>query len=131
MESIDYYANAFAQDKISFEEIKNFYKTSIENGKEYEMLDRMTFLLMQSGPQTRIIEDSIEVLPRHLKNSNAASILKNNHINNAIRKILGLPSSDYEKSFMVILFVFKASDTWRRENVCRNHCAHEWHNITW
>lgn len=131
MEDIDYYANAFAQDKLSLEEINFFYRTSSENGEEYEILNRMAFLMMQSGPQPIIIKDSIESLPKFLKNSSASSILKNNHINNAIRKILNLSIDDCEKSFMVMLFIFKASDTWRRENICKNNCGHEWHNIKW
>lgn len=131
MENIDYYANAFAQDKVSLEEIINFYEIFIKNDDVYEILNRIAFLMMQSAPQPLIVNDCIESLPRFLKKSSAASILKNNDINNAIRKILNLPMNEYKKSFMVMLYVFKASDTWRRENICKNNCNHEWHNIIW
>lgn len=131
MENIDYYANAFAQDKVSLEEIINFYEIFIKNDDVCEILNRIAFLMMQSAPQPLIVNDCIESLPRFLKKSSAASILKNNDINNAIRKILNLPMNEYKKSFMVMLYVFKASDTWRRENICKNNCNHEWHNIIW
>lgn len=129
MENIDYYANAFAQDKVSLEEIINFYEIFIKSDDVCEILNRIAFLMMQSAPQPLIVNDCIESLPRFLKKSSAASILKNNDINNAIRKILNLPMNEYKKSFMVMLYVFKASDTWRRENICKNNCNHEWHNI--
>ncbi|SHL92492.1 hypothetical protein SAMN05444360_1067 [Chryseobacterium carnipullorum] len=131
MENIDYYANAFAQDKVSLEEIINFYEIFTKNDDVCEILNRIAFLMMQSAPQPLIVNDCIESLPRFLKKSSAASILKNNDINNAIRKILNLPMNEYKKSFMVMLYVFKASDTWRRENICKNNCNHEWHNIIW
>lgn len=131
MENIDYYANAFAQDKVSLEEIINFYEIFIKNDDVCEILNRIAFLMMQSAPQPLIVNDCIESLPRFLKKSSAASILKNNDINNAIRKILNLPMNEYKKSFMVMLYVFKACDMWRRENICKNNCNHEWHNIIW
>lgn len=131
MKDIDYYANGFAQDKVSLEEITTFYENFTENDDIYEILNRIAFLLVQSGPLPAIVGDCIESLPRFLKRSSAASILNNNDINNAIRKILNLPINEYKKSFMVMLYSFKASDTWRRENICKNNCNHEWHNIIW
>ncbi|MEG1592641.1 DUF5958 family protein [Chryseobacterium sp.] len=131
MENIDFYANAFAHDRLSLESIIVFYRISSENGDAYEILNRLIFLLAQSGPQTIIIKNCIESLPRKLKNSDAAGILKNNSINDASRKILNLSTNQYEKSFVVLLFIFKACDKWRQENICKGNCNHEWHNIKW
>ena len=131
MEILDYYINAFAQGIITLKEVTNFYDKFTLSNSSLELLDKAAFFLTQSSPKTEQIIDTIESLPKVLKNSNAASILINNHFNNAIRKILNLPISEHKKSFVLLLYIFKVSDTWRRENICKNRCNHEWHNIIW
>jgi hypothetical protein len=45
-------------------------------------------------------------------------------------KILSeLPENEYEKIIISLLWIFKITDTERRETECKNGCGHYWHNI--
>lgn len=121
------YANAFAQDKLELSEILNFYDNLENSDEAFNALKQIAYLLMQSSPSGNSITDGIAALPIK-QTSTAAIILKTNTLNNALPKILNLPVNERRKSFIVMLLVFKKSDTWRRENICRNNCSHEWHN---
>jgi hypothetical protein len=47
----------------------------------------------------------------------------------ATAKVCGLPDPELEKSFVTLLTLFKAADTYRRINFCKNECTHEWHKF--
>ena len=45
-------------------------------------------------------------------------------------KILSeLPENEYGKIIISLLWIFKITDTERRETECKNECGHYWHNI--
>lgn len=47
----------------------------------------------------------------------------------AFLKLIKLPENEHEKIVIALLWVFKITDTERRETVCKNECYHYWHNI--
>lgn len=47
----------------------------------------------------------------------------------AFKKLSELPESEYEKIIISLLWIFKITDTERRETECKNGCGHYWHNI--
>lgn len=47
----------------------------------------------------------------------------------AFLKLSELPKNEHEKIITSLLWIFKITDTERRETVCKNGCYHSWHNI--
>jgi hypothetical protein len=45
----------------------------------------------------------------------------------AFLKLRELPENEYEKIIISLLWIFKITDTERRETECKNGCGHDWH----
>ncbi|WP_337965718.1 DUF5958 family protein [uncultured Flavobacterium sp.] len=45
----------------------------------------------------------------------------------AFQKLRELPENEYEKIIISLLWIFKITDTERRETECKNGCGHDWH----
>lgn len=45
----------------------------------------------------------------------------------AFMKLKELPENEYEKIIISLLWIFKITDTERRETECKNGCGHDWH----
>lgn len=56
-------------------------------------------------------------------------ILKNFSTKIAFNKLEKLPISEHRKIIISLLWIFKQTDTERRNTECKNGCGHEWHNI--
>ncbi|MFF3677521.1 DUF5958 family protein [Streptomyces sp. NPDC002120] len=41
----------------------------------------------------------------------------------------GLPADEHVTAFRVLVSVFGAADTRRRETYCKGACGHAWHNL--
>ncbi|WP_435878339.1 DUF5958 family protein [Streptomyces bobili] len=40
-----------------------------------------------------------------------------------------LPADEHGKAFHVLVSVFSAADTRRRQTYCKGACGHAWHNL--
>lgn len=47
----------------------------------------------------------------------------------AFQKIIQLPENEHQKILIALLWIFKATDTERRNTECKNGCGHFWHEI--
>ena len=47
----------------------------------------------------------------------------------AFNKLEKLPRDENSKIITALLWIFKQTDSERRNTVCANGCVHEWHNI--
>lgn len=56
-------------------------------------------------------------------------ILKSFSTKIALNKLEKLPISEHEKIIKALLWIFKQTDTERRNTECEKGCGHEWHNI--
>ncbi len=56
-------------------------------------------------------------------------ILKSFSTKIAFNKLEKLPTSEHGKKIIALLWIFKQTDTERRNTECEKGCGHEWHNI--
>ncbi|WP_456314622.1 DUF5958 family protein [Pseudomonas shirazensis] len=56
-------------------------------------------------------------------------ILKTYSTKIALNKLLELPKSENVKTITTLLWIFKITDTERRNTECKNGCGHFWHEI--
>ncbi|EJL64480.1 DUF5958 family protein [Flavobacterium sp. CF136] len=56
-------------------------------------------------------------------------ILKNNPTKIAFNKLAVLPENENKKTITALLWIFKITDTERRNTECKNGCGHFWHEL--
>lgn len=98
----------------TFEILKNYIFNSIPNKSDYN----------SDSYQKAIVSIPIK------QTFTPIIILNKFSTKNAFEKLSELPESEYEKIIISLLWIFKITDTERRETECKNGCGHYWHNIT-
>ena len=119
--------NKIAQNKISIDLGIEWFE-SLTDSEKIRIVNRTKYYLEQSHPNAELIEKAISNIP--LKPTmTPVVILKTNDFKIALNKIIELPKSELSKVFITLITIFKISDTFRRENFCKDECTHEWHNL--
>lgn len=133
MDTIERQINLIAQNKTEFDEgLKLILKKPEYDFKEiFEILQN---LILNSIPnKSNYSSDSYQkaIVSIPIKQTFTPIIILNKFsIKNAFKKLSELPESEYEKIILSLLWIFKITDTERRETECKNGCGHYWHNIT-
>jgi len=133
MDTIERQINLIAQNKTEFDEgLKLILKKPEYDFKEiFEILQN---LILNSIPnKSNYSSDSYQkaIVSIPIKQTFTPIIILNRFsIKNAFKKLSELPESEYEKIILSLLWIFKITDTERRETECKNGCGHYWHNIT-
>lgn len=133
MDTIERQINLIAQNKTEFNEgLKLILKKPEYDFKEiFEILQN---LILNSIPnKSNYSSDSYQkaIVSIPIKQTFTPIIILNKFsIKNAFKKLSELPESEYEKIILSLLWIFKITDTERRETECKNGCGHYWHNIT-
>ena len=125
--------NLIAQNKTEFDEgqeliLKN---SEFDFNKTFEILKNYIFNAIphKSDYNSDSYQKAIVSIP--IKQSFTPIIILNKFsTKNAFKKLSELSESEYEKIIISLLWIFKITDTERRETECKNGCAHYWHNIT-
>jgi DNA-binding ferritin-like protein (Dps family) len=127
MTEIELNINKFAQNMLTDSAIFNWYdKLDISIQKDVQ--NKLAMFIQQSHPTDELIKNAIQMAP--IKDTMTPVVLfKTKTLKNAINKIDKLPDSELRKSFTIMLWIFKIADTHRRDEICKNTCTHEWHNI--
>ena len=121
--------NKISQDKISFD-IGLSWFDNLDLSIQKEIIRKLITFIQQSHPDKESIDLGLELAPIK-KTMTPVVILKTlDHLNVALNKIVDLPDSEIQKSFITLISVFKVADKRRREIWCKNGCSHEWHNLT-
>lgn len=124
--------NKIAQDKIDF---KTGLKLLLED-EEYNFEGLFTTLknyILNTIPNktdynSESYQEAINTIP--LKPTyTPIVILKNYSTRIAFNKLLTLPKIENKKTITALLWVFKITDTERRNTECKNGCTHFWHQI--
>jgi len=124
--------NQVAQDKIGFSEGLKFL---LEN-EQYNFEELFTTLknyIFNAIPNktdynSETYQKAINTIP--LKPTyTPIVILKNYSTRIAFNKLLTLPKIENKKTITALLWVFKITDTERRNTECKNGCSHFWHQI--
>ncbi|MEG0851231.1 MAG: DUF5958 family protein [Flavobacterium sp.] len=129
---IELLINKIAQDRISFNQglrlllesddfnfedvfalLKNYIFNSIPNKVDYN---------------TETYQRAINTIP--LKQTyTSIVILKTYDTKIAFNKLRELPEAENKKTVMSLIWVFKITDTERRNTECKNGCGHFWHKL--
>jgi hypothetical protein len=100
--------------KITFAILKNFIFNSIRDKSNYN----------SDSYQRAIVSIPI-------RQTFTPIVILNKFSTKIAFKILSeLPENEYEKIIISLLWIFKITDTEKRETECKNGCGHYWHNIT-
>ncbi len=121
------YINKYARDKLSYNDIFNWFQ-SLEVVDQKEVRNKLIYFLYQNHPSEDIITKAIKTTP--IKQTMTPCVLfKTKAFNIAIQKTQQLPDSELKKAFIFMLHLFKLADTYRRNTQCKNGCTHEWHHL--
>lgn len=132
MNRIEILINQIAQDKVDFkigcEMILN------EANFDYQsVFMELRICIFNSIPdktnyKTETYLNAINSIP--LKSTfTPIQILKRFSTKIAFNKLEKLPKDEQHKSVIALLWIFKQTDTERRNTECKNGCKHEWHNF--
>jgi hypothetical protein len=127
MTKVEILFNKIAQDTLPVSKGIQWYN-SLEKAQQKEAMNQLAFLVSQSSPSLESIQKGITLVPIKATMTPVVIFQKNN-LNIALQKILQLPESEWRKAFIVMLGIFKAGDTYRRETWCQGRCSHHWHNL--
>ncbi|MFK7983184.1 MAG: DUF5958 family protein [Saprospiraceae bacterium] len=119
--------NKIAQDLLSIEDGILWFDTLTETDKQ-SVLVLIKFFIEQAHPTNEIISEAIRKIPL-TRTMTPVVLLNKNSFKIALSKILALPTAEYKKVFISLITIFKAGDSYRRNNLCKNGCTHEWHNL--
>ena len=131
-DEIENLVNKIAQNKISFRAGKNL----IIKNKDFnfiEVFDILRDYIFNSIPNksdynSKTYQEAIKTIPLK-QTSTPVIILSKFPTKIAINKLRELPKSEYIKVITSLLWIFKITDTERRETECINGCGHLWHNL--
>lgn len=127
MTEIEININKYAQNKLTDSEIMDWFdQFDLTNQKEIR--NKLSFFIQQSKPTEDLINKAIVNTPIKMTLTPVV-IFKTHKFKVAISKIEKLPDSELRKSIIVMLSIFKTTDSYRRDNFCKNSCTHEWHNL--
>lgn len=122
--------NKIAQDKIDF----NLGIKLLLEHPEYNFIRLLTTLqnyifnsiAKKTDYNTETYQKAINTIP--LKPTYTSIVLlKNFSTRIAFNKLAELPESENKKTITSLLWIFKATDTERRNTECKNGCGHFWH----
>jgi hypothetical protein len=133
MTTIEKQINLIAQNKTEFEKGQELILKSSEFdfNETFEILNNYIFnsIPNKSDYNSDSYQKAIVSIP--IKQTFTPIIILNKFsTKNAFKKLSELPESEYEKIIISLLWIFKITDTERRETECKNGCGHYWHNIT-
>ncbi len=119
--------NLYAQDRLSRIDIIDWFG-SLDNNSKRDTLNQLYWYIINVKPSKDEIEISINNSNLKRTYTPIIMILKE-PINISVPKILNLPENELEKSFLLLIEIFKTADKRRRNNDCKGKCSHEWHNL--
>ncbi|MEP6806010.1 MAG: DUF5958 family protein [Flavobacterium sp.] len=124
--------NKIAQDKIDF----NFgLKLILEDPecKFEELFATLKNYIFNAIPDktnynTKTYQDAINTIPLKATYTPIV-ILKSFSTKIAFNKLAELPKNENKKIIFSLLWIFKVTDTERRNTECKNGCEHFWHEL--
>ncbi|MEO6176696.1 MAG: DUF5958 family protein [Flavobacterium circumlabens] len=124
--------NKIAQDKIDF----NLGVKILLEDPDYDfkaLCSTLKFYIFNSIPEktaynTETYQKGIDTIP--LKPTYTPIVLlKTFPTRIAFNKIAQLPENENKKTIISLLWIFKVTDTERRNTECKNGCGHFWHEF--
>lgn len=131
-DEIENLINKIAQNRISFKEGNDLiiYNEEFNFSKVFDILQKYIFnsIPNKSNYNSETYQEAIKTIP--LKQTfTPITILSQFSTKIAFNKLKTLPKSEHLKVITSLLWIFKITDTNRRETECINGCQHSWHNL--
>jgi len=131
MEKHELLINKIAQDKIDFD---FGVQLLLDNNYSFEQLFKtLHFYIFNSIPNKTDYNSQVYQMALHtiqLKPTyTPIVILKSFPTKIAFNKLASLPENENRKIIISLLWIFKITDTERRNTECRNGCGHFWHEL--
>ncbi|MEN5234285.1 DUF5958 family protein [Sphingobacterium faecium] len=123
--------NQIAQDKIQF----NQGSSLILNHANFEF--EFVFILLRNYIFNSIPEKVNYTTDKYIQaiasiplkpTFTPVAILKSFRTKIAFKKLETLPKYEQQNTIIALLWIFKQTDTQRRNTECKNGCGHDWHN---
>lgn len=130
MEKIAEIINKIAQDKIDF---NIGLQLLLDNYNYDEIFKTLQVYILNSIPNktdynSNTYQKAIDTIP--LKPTyTPIIILRNFPTKIAFNKFHSLPENENKKVIISLLWIFKVTDTERRNTECKNGCGHFWHEL--
>lgn len=130
MEQHELLINKIAQNKIGFD---SGLQILLESYNFKELFKTLQFYIFNSIPNkidynSESYQMAINTIP--LKPTyTSIVILKQFPTKIAFNKLETLPDNENKKTITALLWIFKITDTERRNTECKNGCGHFWHEI--
>lgn len=124
--------NKISQDKIDFNLGVKLLLEDVQYNFE-ELFTTLRNYIFNSIPNktdynSETYQNAINSIP--LKSTyTSIAILKNHLPKIAFNKLVGLPKSENERIIISLVWIFKITDTEKRNTECKNGCEHYWHNL--
>lgn len=131
MENHELLINKIAQDKIDFD---IGVQLLLDNNYSFEQLFRtLHFYIFNSIPNKSDYNSEMYQMALHtipLKPTyTPIVILKHFPTKIAFNKLASLPENENRKTIISLLWIFRITDTERRNTECKNGCGHFWHEL--
>jgi hypothetical protein len=119
------FLNQLAQHVIPFEKGLEWFR-ELDSKKKLEVLQGIGAATQQAHPFTADLVPAASEFG--CKQSYTPWVLLSKGPFKAqLAKVLNLPSSEYERSFRILLGLLSVADARRRRTTCVNGCSHWWH----
>ncbi|TRX38886.1 hypothetical protein FNW52_02245 [Flavobacterium sp. ZT3R18] len=131
MDNTEGFINKIAQNEIDFNEGINQLLLD-ENFNFDELFTILKNYIFNSIPNKDTYENvaykkAINSIPLK-QNCTPIVILNNFETKIAFNKLSSLSDSEYQKTIISLVWIFKITDTERRNTECKDGCKHYWHN---
>jgi len=132
MNELELTINKIAQNKLNFEDGKELILKNIDSNFSdiFELLQNYIFNSIPNKTEysSETYQFAVKSIP--LKSTfTPVIILTKFSTKIAFNKLRVLQKSEYRKIIISLLWIFKITDSKRRETECKNDCGHFWHNI--
>jgi hypothetical protein len=132
MNKIERTINEIAQDKIEFDEGCKKVLSDLDFNFEivFSCLRNYIFnsIPEKTNYNSKVYQDAIQTIPLRVTFTPVV-ILNSFSTKIAFNKLEKITEAERNKTIIALLWIFKQTDTERRNSVCQNDCGHEWHNI--
>ena len=117
--------NQIQQELISQEDAKNWF-LSFPNEGQQDILQRLSYMTIQAGAREEDV--SLAITKSKLRATYTPCVLlSKGRLKEQMAKILKLPSSEFIKTFFLLISLLAIADARRYDKYCQDGCSHWWH----
>lgn len=132
MDQIDIFLNKIAQSRIPISEGIKAYDTALKE-EQQNIFFSLELFVAQAKPTATLIESAILKSSLNIGTIQTQTIIqafRRNPFNQGLSIVYNIEDpKEHREACILLLFLFKEADTYRRNTECKGGCKHPWHNI--